>query len=113
MFGRLRDPRGKGTLLMAGVALLALAGFLLALPAPAGMVAALAAAAGGIGCLIAWGLAQRSDPYDLRRLGEEPSPPEEPFEDTLSEEGAPYCGWCDEAYAPGTRRCLRCARDLG
>ena len=53
----------------------------------------------------------------LLRSGVAPAPPseEEPYEDQLpeGEEGAPYCGWCDECYPPGTRRCPGCRRELG
>ena len=37
----------------------------------------------------------------------------EPVTVADDEIGAPYCGWCDEAYAPGTRRCRSCGRRLG
>jgi hypothetical protein len=57
---------------------------------------------------------EREERYDLRRLLEPSFEPEEPREDTIPEgdAGAPYCGWCDEAYPPGTYRCRQCGRDL-
>jgi hypothetical protein len=58
---------------------------------------------------------EREERYDLRRLYDPREPEvEEPFEDTVPEGnvGAPYCGWCDEAYPPGTYRCRQCGREL-
>jgi hypothetical protein len=118
MFSKLRDPRGGYTLLAAGLACLVLAGFLGAplLPGPVGVGIMGGFTAAGAACIWTWWRRRRAAGYDLTRLWEEPSPSEDvPYEDTIppDEEGAPYCGWCDEAYPPGTGRCLRCGRDLG
>jgi hypothetical protein len=120
MFRHLRDPGGGASLLMGGLAALALGGFLLLTPLPAPLNLALggAAGAGGAAAVTAWALRRRAARYDLNRLWEEGAPsrePEEPYEETLAkgEEASPYCGWCDEVYAPGTRRCLRCNREIG
>jgi hypothetical protein len=118
MFDRLRNPRGGFTGLMTGLALMALSGFVLLLPLPRGLAVVLAGAVflAGAASILSWRRARQEDRYDLRRLWDEPPPePEEPYEDTVPEgdEAAPYCGWCDEAYAPGTRRCHRCGRELG
>jgi hypothetical protein len=117
MFGRLSDPqKPEATLLRCGIAFWALAGLLQFLypPISPGFPALL-----GTLCLIGWVIKlwqrRNSERYDLRRLWDAPPPePEEPFEDTVptDEEAAPYCGWCDEAYAPGTYRCARCGRPL-
>ncbi len=115
MFGQIREPGGGFTLLAAGAACLALAAvwLLLPLPAPFGLVLALGEAAAGAVCVALWAARRRRDRYDLNRLWDAPTPePEEPLQDTVPEEAAPYCGWCDEAYAPGTYRCRRCGRDL-
>ena len=117
MFAHLRDPRGGSTLLMAGVALLALAGFAGLVPLPRSISVWLIGltAAAGLVCLGLWWRRRQSERYDLSRLWEEPAPPpEEPYEDTVPEgtEATPYCGWCDEAYPPGTHRCKRCSRKL-
>jgi hypothetical protein len=116
MFSRFRDPRGRFTLLVSGIACLLLAAFL----APATLTTPLAAlplglAVGGIACIVLWSRRRARDRYDLKRLFDEPPPvAEEPYLDQVpeGEVSAPYCGWCDEAYPPGTRRCLRCGRDL-
>jgi hypothetical protein len=118
MFGRLRNPRGGYTLPAIGLALLLLAaytgpGFL---PGGPAALFPVTLALGGLACLWGGWRARRAARYDLGRLWDEPSPPpEEPRQDTVpeGEESAPYCGWCDEAYAPGTPRCLQCGRELG
>ena len=110
MFSHLRDPRGRFTLLAIGLACLLLAGFA---PVPA-VCAALVAA--GLGCIGCWAWRRRQDRYDLKRLFDDPPPSiDEPECDTIEpdEIGAPYCGWCDEAYPPGTYRCRQCGRALG
>jgi hypothetical protein len=117
MFGKLSDPKPQAALLRCGIACLALAGLSLSLlrsPLLAGIGALV-----GAGCLGAWGFAawrhSREGRYDLRRLWDAPPPePEEPLSDTIptEEDAAPYCGWCDEAYAPDTYRCTRCGRPL-
>lgn len=117
MLSRFREPGGKFSLIAAGVALLILAGFLLMVPL-GGVNLLLSAGVGGAGAVCLWRTwsRERADRYDLKRLFDSPVPdPEEPLLDHVPEDevGAPYCGWCDEAYAPGTRRCRACGRDLG
>ena len=70
----------------------------------------------GAGLMLHWWLRRRAERYDLNRLWEpeREAEPEEPWEDTVPHDGAaPYCGWCDEAYPAGVRRCVRCGRELG
>lgn len=116
MFGKLRDPQGGYSLLASGIALLVLAGWGI-LPAlgTAWIALPIVVAISGAGCLVAWWRRRRADPYDLRRLFDEPYREEEPYEDTVpqGEASAPYCGWCDECFPPGTHRCRRCGRELG
>ena len=118
MFGKLRSPSGGGSLLLVAIALLALAGVLLATPLPresSVMLSALSAlAAVTLGAI--WWRREQDTKYDLRRLYETPPAdrrgPDEPHEDTVDSDAAPYCGYCDEVYAPGTYRCERCGRGL-
>jgi ribosomal protein L40E len=116
MLGRFRKPGGGASQIAVGLAFLALAGFILFVPLPrvvqlpVGFVAGLAAAV----CIWRGWTANRQDPYDLNRLWERDEP-EEPHFDTVDAENvsAPYCGWCDEANAPGAQRCRGCGRPLG
>lgn len=102
------------TRLAAGIAFLILAGFLLPLLGP---TAAGAAAVAGVGCLLA-ALLRRRDPYDLKRLWDEPAAgegdPLDPPDDYIpaGESALPYCGWCDEAAPRGSPRCPTCNRPL-
>lgn len=113
MFGRLREPGGSFTLIAGGLACLGLAVMAALLPV-VGLV--LSAALFLTALYLFWKSWKRSqeERYDLRKLLEPPLHPEEPLFDEVPKDeiGAPYCGWCDEAYAPGTRRCRRCGRDL-
>lgn len=116
MFSSFRDPNGRFTMLAAALALLALGLFTLSFQGTAFAFVPVVLLAGSVGCAVAWWRKRQVDRYDLRRLFDEPPPSdEEPYEDHLpeGEEGAPYCGWCDECYPPGTRRCPRCRRELG
>jgi hypothetical protein len=118
MFDKLRGPSGGGSLLLMGIAFLALAGVLLATPLPngAGIVLAATSAVFGLALAIVWRRREQEAKYDLRRLFETPPAdrhvPDEPYEDTVDANAAPYCGFCDEVYAPGTYRCARCGRSL-
>jgi hypothetical protein len=117
MFGNLRGPGGRFTLLMSGLALLLLAAVLLPAAAMARLAVVPAALAlTGAACVVVWWRRRKAEQYDLKRLFDDPPavPGEAPYEDTVAvdEDAAPYCGWCDEAYAPGVRRCVRCGRDL-
>lgn len=116
MFSRLRDPGGRYTLLMAGLALLVLAAWASPMLAAGALaVVPLGLGLSGLACLGAWWRQRREARYDLNRLWTDlPPADEEPYEDALpeGEASSPYCGWCDEAYPPGTRRCLRCGREL-
>lgn len=118
MFGKLRSPSGGGSLLLIGIALLALAGVLLGTPIPRETALTLAAvsALAGIALGVMWWRREREAKYDLSRLFDAPPAdrhgPEQPYEDTVEEDAAPYCGFCDEVYAPGTYRCERCGRSL-
>jgi len=111
MFKHTREPGGRPTYLMAGIASVLLALWLLPL-GPAWAPASLAFGVAGIAFIGVWWRRRRSERYDLRRLMDPPPPDDEPYEDTVPEESAPYCGWCDEAYPPGTRRCRECGREL-
>jgi nitrogen fixation-related uncharacterized protein len=116
MFSKLRDPRGKFTLLAAAIALLALAMFTLPFQGTALAFVPVALLLASLVCGVLWWRGRKADQYDLRRLFDEPPPSkDEPYEDHIpeGEESAPYCGWCDECYPPGTYRCLRCKRELG
>ena len=118
MFGKLRSPSGGGSLLLMGIALLALAGVLLATPLPrqTGVALAAACALAGVILGVTWWRREQAAKYDLSRLWDTPPAdrrgPEEPDIDTVEDEAAPYCGYCDEVYAPGTYRCERCGRGL-
>jgi hypothetical protein len=116
MFSNLRGPGGRFTLLAAAIALMLLA--LMTLPVfrgglivvPGGLVVA------SLGCAAVWWRRRQADKYDLRRLFDEPPLSEDrPYLDHIpeGEDSAPYCGWCDECYPPGTYRCRRCNRELG
>lgn len=103
---------------MAGIACLALAAVapMAGLPGSVGLMVSLGLGAAGAGCIGVWWSRRRADRYDLNRLWDEPPPSDDaPYEDTLpqGDEGAPYCGWCDEVYPAGTYRCRRCNRELG
>lgn len=118
MFSALRNERGRSSLLMAGIACLALAAALAltALPGTVRLLLSLGFGVAGVGCIGVWWSRRRADRYDLSRLWEEPPPSgDRPYEDTVAhgDEAAPYCGWCDAAYAPGTYRCPTCNRELG
>ncbi|MGV3719811.1 MAG: hypothetical protein ACO1SX_02785 [Actinomycetota bacterium] len=117
MFNQLRDPNGKFTLLASGIALFLLAGFTLPLLRTRAAVIPLGLAAAAVACLVAWRRRGERDKYDLRTLFDTPAPDEleTPYVDAIpdGEVGAPYCGYCDECYAPGTHRCPHCRRALG
>lgn len=117
MFQHLRDPNGKFTLLASALALLLLAGFALPLLRTRFALVPIALAAAAVACAVIWKKRQREDQYDLRKLFDTPAPDEqdEPFEDRIEDDevSAPYCGWCDECYPPGTHQCPRCRRALG
>src|SRR5688500_10435054 len=79
VFSKLREPGGGYSLLMIGLALLALAG--LALPA-FGPVAAAIVALAGAGCAVLWWSKRSRERYDLSRLWDAPLPePDEPVAD--------------------------------
>ena len=116
MFSNWRDPQGRFTLLAAAMALLLLA--LMTVPLLHGALAVVPLGFGvaSLACGIVWWRRRQADRYDLRRLFDEPPASEDqPYEDHIpeGEVSAPYCGWCDECYAPGTQRCRRCNRVLG
>lgn len=118
MFGNLRSPSGGGSLLLMGIALLALGGVVLGTPLPRGVGFALAGACalGGIALGAMWWRREQDAKYDLTRLFDAPPATrqthEEPYRDTVDPDAAPYCGFCDEVYAAGTYRCSRCGRSL-
>ncbi len=110
------SERPSKKLFMCGGALLALAAVIVTIPLPGSLALALAVAAAGIVSLAAGWKRRRDERYDLSLLWEAPPPePEEPHRDHIphDEESAPYCGWCDEAYAPGVSVCRHCGRSLG
>jgi hypothetical protein len=116
MLSRLREPGGGMSFLAAGLACLALGGFILFVPLPGIAqlgIGAVAMVAAGVCFWRAW-QASRRDPYDLKGLWDREDPPEEPEWDTLDSQDipAPYCGYCDEVYEPGTHRCRQCGRSL-
>lgn len=115
MFQRLRPSPGGQSLLMVGLALLALAGMTLVTPLPTAPLLAMTAFAAGLACLVVAWQRRRAARYDLSRLWRDAPPAgEEPAGDPApDEEASPYCGWCDEVYPPGTWRCARCGRELG
>jgi hypothetical protein len=120
MFKQLRNPTGSSTRLMMGLAFLALAGVFLfvQLPGTVALILAAVSALLGLACLGSWWRLRQEERYDLQRLFDPPPPEpesEEPFLDAVpeGEASAPYCGWCDEAYPPGTYLCTRCGRSLG
>jgi hypothetical protein len=102
MFSRLREPGGSFTLIAGAIACLRL-----------NLVIAGILAVVGLACLWFGWSRSRADRYDLSKLFD--SPPEEPHLDHIprDEVSAPYCGWCDECYPPGTHRCRECGRELG
>src|SRR5688572_12441490 len=108
MFSRLREPGGGFSLIASGIAFLILAGFAVLTPIPGvNLLISVALAVAGLGLLWTAWKRSRADRYDLGKLFDAPPPhPEEPVLDATPDDeiGAPYCGWCDEAYAPGTRR---------
>jgi hypothetical protein len=111
------EGRGEGPpLLVIGGALVALAAFLGgAVPLPGTLrLLPLVPFAAGLALLWAGFRRRREARYDLRGLFEAPPAEEEPRYDTVPDDEAssPYCGWCDEAYPPGTYRCTRCGREL-
>ncbi|MFN3653225.1 MAG: hypothetical protein ACK47B_26890 [Armatimonadota bacterium] len=113
MFDLFRHPNGAFSLVAAGIALIALAALAGWLPFPGVRFLALALLFGGAACFVLAWKRHRDSRYDLSRLWEAPPPePEEPYRDTVDEEAAPYCGWCDEPHAAGTYRCTRCGREL-
>ncbi len=117
MFDKLRGPSGGGSLLLMGIALLALAGILLGTPLPQATAIAMAAvsALAGVTLGAIWWRREQEAKYDLRRLFDTPPADrtqEEPHVDTVDRDSAPYCGYCDEVYAVGTYRCKRCGRGL-
>jgi hypothetical protein len=117
MFSRLREPGGRFSLVVGGIACILLAALLVRLPLR-GMNLILAAllAVYGLACFWRAWSADRADRYDLRKLFDAPpTEPEEPHLDHIprGETSAPYCGWCDECYPPGTKRCRGCNREIG
>lgn len=60
----------------------------------------------------AWLRSKRNDPYDLKKLWDEPEPLD-PVEEPLDEDSGPYCHSCDEPHGPGTNFCRHCGRKLG
>jgi hypothetical protein len=116
MFQFLRDPSGRFTLLAGAFALLALAGFTLPLLRTRLVFLPLLLLVAGLACAVVWHRRQEQDRYDLKKLFDTPPPDlyDEPYEDVVEERdaSAPYCGWCDECYPPGTYQCPRCRRAL-
>lgn len=111
MFKHTYEPGGRQSKLMAGIACLALAGWFGTMW---GALGGLPFVLAGLGFVNAWWAQRQRERYDLNRLFTDRPPDEdEPREDTVEGEGAPYCAWCDEAYPPGTYRCGRCRRELG
>jgi hypothetical protein len=107
--------RASTRLFISGMALLALAGVIAGATSTGAFGVALAVAAAGLLALALGWRQQRRERYDLNLLWEAPPPdPDEPTHDVIpdDEDGAPYCGWCDEAYPPGVRRCRSCGREL-
>lgn len=109
--------RGRGgRFVVAGLACLALGGIAVTLALGAASAAlGMVAVGAALFCFQRAFAASREERYDLRRLFDAPPPePEDPRCDDIPEGeiGAPYCGWCDEAYPPGTARCRSCNRPL-
>jgi len=117
MFKELRDPNGRFTPLASAVALFVLAALSLPLMRTRLAVVPLGLLAAGVVNLVLWNRSRQRDKYDLRSLFDSPPPDDrdEPYLDAIPNEevSAPYCGWCDECYPPGTQRCRRCNRALG
>ena len=60
-----------------------------------------------------WLRRRRVDPYDLKRLWDDPPADPDETDELLSEYAGPYCHSCDEPHAPGTSFCRHCGRKLG
>ena len=106
--------RTSSKLFISGTALLALAGVVASATSPGAFGLALAVAGAGVVALVLGVVRRRAEKYDLSLLWDAPLDPVEPTHDVIPDDevGAPYCGWCDEAYPPGVRVCQRCGRDL-
>ena len=119
MFRWLKNERGASTGIATGIACLALAGITadLGVPAPLKLLFSPILLLLGIVLIVANWRRIRAGRYDLTKLWEHPAadPLEvEPWPVEFPERQAqsPYCGWCDEVYPPGNRRCTVCGRDL-
>ena len=116
MYGQLRGPDGRFTPLAVGAAWLLLgAAALPFIPTPARNVLLALLVTGAVILGVFWWLRSRRERYDLQRLIDEPAATrDEPYRDAIPEDeaSAPYCGWCDECYPPGTHRCRSCGREL-
>ena len=80
------------------------------------MIYALPALAFCIAILIAvrvWLGRRRSDPYDLKRLWDEPLQEPDDIDQMVDHDAGPYCHSCDEPHAAGTSFCRHCGRKLG
>ena len=106
--------RTSSKLFISGMALLALGGVVASATSPGAFGLALAVAGAGVVALVLGALRRRSERYDLSLLWDVHDDPAEPTHDVIPDDeiGAPYCGWCDEAYPPGVRVCQRCGREL-
>lgn len=106
--------RTSSKLFISGMALLALGGVIASSTSAGAFTLALAVAAAGVVALVLGAVRRRAERYDLSLLWDGRDEPAEPTHDVIPEDeiGAPYCGWCDEAYPPGVRVCQRCGRDL-
>lgn len=61
-----------------------------------------------------WQRRPRRDPYDLKRLWEEPDQePDLEAEAEITQESGPYCAACDHPNPVGTHYCQGCGRYLG
>jgi hypothetical protein len=60
-----------------------------------------------------WLRRRRYDPYDLKRLWDEPPKAPDRQDEVLDDDSGPYCHSCDEPHGPGTNFCRRCGRKLG
>ncbi len=116
LFSLFRDEQGRTTPVLHGVAVIALGGSIAILPLPMmlGVWLGLGVSTLGMVMIVRGVIRRRAERYDLSRLYDSVDAPEaaDPLHDTLDDDAAPYCGWCDTESPPGEPRCVRCGRSF-